>query len=374
MEFWAIGESELCSFISACERAEAQAPKGAVAPSKTGDIWSESGNTAVIRIEGVLTPTGLPLIYKLFGIRGTAYSDIVEAAELLASDSKVTKVVLDMDTPGGTVAGVEGAYKALRDLAATKDVVAVNRGMIASAGYWLASAAGKIVALDETSQTGSLGVVATVQRKSDSSREVVSKNAPLKRPDSETEEGMAEFQRQLDAIERVFFSHVAEGRGVSVEHVVENYGQGGLYLTKDPGGKDALDMGLVDALVCGREEIFEAKGKGMDKELQELQAKLADKEARIQAVLPFLGAKEYPGALLALAVEVLRGSKSCDVLDGAVAVYDAMKAADAQALAEVDSAEVGDVQLTAGAPASMAGEVESPTDFAAAVARMKGNK
>jgi protease IV len=82
----------------------------------------------------------------------------------LLNDAKtndaVKAVVLRIDSPGGTTVGSEALYLGIRDLAATKPVVAVMDTVAASGGYIAALAADHIVARSNT-VTGSIGVIFT---------------------------------------------------------------------------------------------------------------------------------------------------------------------------------------------------------------------
>jgi len=77
--------------------------------------------------------------------------------EIYDSES-VKALVIRLDTPGGTTAGSEALYEAIRDIAKTRPVVAVMDTMAASGGYITAIAADHIVARGNTI-TGSIGVI-----------------------------------------------------------------------------------------------------------------------------------------------------------------------------------------------------------------------
>jgi protease IV len=70
----------------------------------------------------------------------------------------VKAVIVQIDSPGGTVSGSEAIYLALRQLASEKPTAAVVTGLAASGGYIAAAAADRIVA-QQTSLVGSIGVL-----------------------------------------------------------------------------------------------------------------------------------------------------------------------------------------------------------------------
>ena len=76
----------------------------------------------------------------------------------IADDSSVEALIININSPGGTVVGGESLYRALREVAKHKPVVAVMREIATSAGYMIALGADHIVAHQSTI-TGSIGVL-----------------------------------------------------------------------------------------------------------------------------------------------------------------------------------------------------------------------
>jgi protease-4 len=94
-------------------------------------------------------------------ITGTIFDDAERDAMLAsaARDERIAAVIVRIDSPGGTVAGSEALYAALREVAERKPLVAVIGEVAASGGYIAALAADRIVARGN-SITGSIGVIA----------------------------------------------------------------------------------------------------------------------------------------------------------------------------------------------------------------------
>ena len=88
-------------------------------------------------------------------IRGN--QDRVEALSRLGR-SRARAVIVHIDSPGGTTAGSEQLYDALRELQSKKPMVVVVDGLAASGAYIAALSAEHIVA-QETSLVGSVGVL-----------------------------------------------------------------------------------------------------------------------------------------------------------------------------------------------------------------------
>ncbi|NGO55736.1 signal peptide peptidase SppA [Allomesorhizobium camelthorni] len=107
----------------------------------------EFGGTAIdhiakIEIEGTITED----------------QDLLELLDDVRKSSTVKGVILSIDSPGGTTAGGEAIFDAVRLLAAEKPVVAQVGTLAASAGYMIASASDHIVAR-QSSIVGSIGVL-----------------------------------------------------------------------------------------------------------------------------------------------------------------------------------------------------------------------
>jgi len=243
--------------IKASEETERSAALAFAEAGEPGEILSVAGDTAAIDIRGTLSNTP-SVIGRFFGFGSTSYPDIQRAIATVAADERVKTVRLLIDSPGGGVTGLDEVWIALRELGKTKRIIAENRGLMASAAYWIASAAHEIVAASPAAETGSIGVYAlfvdwTAYDKKAGIKEIriVSKNAPEKNPDLATASGLKSFQARLDAIERVFIDRVANGRGRSAADVAANFGRGGLLIAADPDASkpSALSVGMVDSVI-----------------------------------------------------------------------------------------------------------------------------
>lgn len=93
-------------------------------------------------------------------IRGIIRGDMerVEALDALAKARSARAVIVHIDSPGGTTAGSEQLYQALRRVAAAKPTAIVVDGLAASGGY-IAAMAGDYIVAQDTSLVGSIGVL-----------------------------------------------------------------------------------------------------------------------------------------------------------------------------------------------------------------------
>jgi len=205
------------------------------------EIYSVENDTAYITITGPLSPEGPDLWDRFWGYGGTSYVTVMAAMERAENDGMVKRVVFYVDSPGGTVDGADETWQAHKSLASKKHTDVHAGNMLASAAYYISSAAKKIMACTPVSKVGSIGVVVAAYDWSKWEEGVgirriiiTSSNAPDKCPDIGTKKGQNTIKAQLDAIERVFYARVSEGRRVTAEHIAEHFGRGGLLIAQDP--------------------------------------------------------------------------------------------------------------------------------------------
>lgn len=164
------------------------------------------------------------------------------------ADTEVKAILLNIDSPGGAVSGVAEFAAEVFAARKRKPVVAYAAGAMASAAYWIGSAASRVV-VDPTALIGSIGVAtaASKQVSADQAGEmtydIVSTNAPDKRPDPSQPQGHATIVATLDSIEGEFIAAVAKHRGVDAETVRAEFGRGGVKV-----GREAVDAGMADAV------------------------------------------------------------------------------------------------------------------------------
>lgn len=199
------------------------------------------GNVALVPVIGPIFRYA-NLFTEISGATSTQVlgSDIQRALD----DPKVKSIVLNIDSPGGVASGINELAELIYQGRSRKRIVAYIGGIGASAAYWIASAAHEIV-IDEASLAGSIGVVveAVIDDEKASGRtryQIVSRNAPNKRPDLGTEEGRAKLGETIDALGDVFVGKVARNLDVAADQVPEMGDHGGIRV-----GADAVKHGLA---------------------------------------------------------------------------------------------------------------------------------
>ncbi|BBI51099.1 hypothetical protein HORIV_35200 [Vreelandella olivaria] len=147
----------------------------------------------------------------------TATGSLATDIQAALDNPSVNVLVLDIDSPGGEATGINELAEMIYQARGAKPIKAYVGGQAASASYWIASAADEVI-VDDTAQLGSVGVVLSLRKREDrpgeKSYEIVSSNAPNKRPDLETEAGRAQLQTRTDELANVFLDKVARNRGI----------------------------------------------------------------------------------------------------------------------------------------------------------------
>ena len=216
----------------------------ALKPLELSDVLSIKDNIATLRIEGSLDDSKYDLYLK--------------ALSQVQSDSSINQLDLMINSPGGIVGKVDSVWQKVKDLSESIRVVAYNIGVMASAAYWIGSAANQIIAVNPTAETGSIGIVYATydlskmrEKEGVTKIEIISSSASNKNADITTDKGKQLIQERIDAIESVFISRIAEGRKVSKDTVINKYGQGKVLMAKDPRDnvEDALSQGLIDQVI-----------------------------------------------------------------------------------------------------------------------------
>jgi signal peptide peptidase SppA len=202
------------------------------------------GGVAVIPIQGVLAPR-MNLFSAMSG--GASFEGLTRDLEAaLATNPKA--IVLDVNSPGGNVAGAREFARALLKARAKVPIVAVAEHLMASAAYWVGSCATEVTA-SPSALVGSVGVftmyddVSAALEKLGIKREVFAAGK-FKGEGVDggtlTDEARAHRLATVDKYYSWFVEDIAIGRGTSAETVRAGYGQGRL-LTSDA----ALAAGMV---------------------------------------------------------------------------------------------------------------------------------
>lgn len=219
--------------IEAAVAAEKQKPRG-------------RSSVALIPVYGVMTQRADAFDETSGMVSTDAVGRMIDEA---AADPAVEAIVLSIDSPGGSVFGVEGLGQKIAAAAKSKKVVAVADSMAASAAYWIAAQASELV-VAPGGMVGSVGVYMMHVDRSEEMRAAGRSVTFVSAGERKTAgnqyapldaTGRDEMTKQVNAYYDLFVKAVAAGRGVSQTRVREGFGKGGMEVAGD-----AVKEGMAD--------------------------------------------------------------------------------------------------------------------------------
>jgi protease-4 len=190
---------------------------------------------------------------------------LVSALRALTADDAVKAVVLRIDSGGGSAQASELIWRAVNDLKAKKPVIVSMSDVAASGGYYIASNATRIYALDNT-LTGSIGVVGGKIAPGNALAKIGVSTFPRGRGRRATilasfspwnDEEKQVIQKSMEEVYTVFTGRVADGRKIPLDKVKE-LAQGRVWT-----GAKAKELGLVDEI--GGLDVAIAKARELGK-------------------------------------------------------------------------------------------------------------
>ncbi len=204
---------------------------------------------AIVPVTGILTHKSEE---TFTGTTPSPVQEVVSRLNVIARDSDVRAVILQIDSPGGSVTASDILYNEVAEFKKRTGVkvVAAMMDLAASGGYYTALAADTIVA-HPTTITGSIGVVllrANVSGLMDKigAKVEVSKSGDHKDMGSPfreaTDEDRKLFQEMIDRLHGRFVKLVAQNRGLTEKRAGE-ISDGRIYTAEQ-----ALRLGLIDRI------------------------------------------------------------------------------------------------------------------------------
>jgi capsid assembly protease len=182
---------------------------------------------------------------------GTSVEAFTQAFRADLEDPNVSAIVIDVNSPGGEVPGVEELAREIYEARGQKPIYAVANSMAASAAYWIASAADKMY-VTPSGEVGHIGVFAVHQdiserlKKDGIAVSVVSAGkykTELNPYQPLSKEARGALQARIDDLYGSFVQSVARSRGVHEGVVRDGFGEGRIV-----GAEDAVSMGMVDGV------------------------------------------------------------------------------------------------------------------------------
>ncbi|MVN86826.1 hypothetical protein GO986_08625 [Deinococcus sp. HMF7620] len=239
----------LPSALSALEDSIRAGPEHLTRLAETAPTSTREGRVAVIRLHGPVL-AGAPSWYREYFALTDPY-ELAAAVRAAAGDTAVAGIVLDVNSPGGVVEGVDLAAEAVREAAKVKPVIAAVRDLMGSAAYWIGCGASSIL----TGRTSMVGSIGTFMRWTDYSGMAaqdgiklhVYRSGDLKAPGQPGEahnDAVDEtYTTLVEDTNAVFLRGVALGRSATPEQVQDRWASGRVWV-----GEQAIAAGVADRL------------------------------------------------------------------------------------------------------------------------------
>jgi len=264
---WAIHPPKLEEMIGVVEaRANGVTPETAIG----ADRWAalEARRTGHLGRKGRIHVMGLhgtisQRVGLLTGSGGTSTDEFGREFDEAIHDRDVGAILIDVDSPGGSVFGVHELSQKIFEARGRKPIVAIANSEAYSAAYYVASAADELW-VTPTGMVGSIGVLAThvdwSQWNEKQGLGVTYIHAGKYKVEGNSDEPLskearAEMQRHVDRYYRMFVESVARNRSTTPEQVESEFGQGRIV-----GAQDALRNGLATRIGTFAEAVKDLSG------------------------------------------------------------------------------------------------------------------
>ena len=230
---------------------------------------------AVLPLYGVVTQRG-NMVDDISGPGSTSTQQFTSALRQVLADDTVGQILIDIDSPGGSVYGVAELASEIVKARAQKPVVAVANSLAASAAYWIGCSASEFY-VTPGGEVGSIGVWQAHFDYSKALEEEGVKTTLVSAGKFKVEgnpyvpldpEAQAFMQSRVDDYYNAFVQAVAVGRGVTVDDVRNGMGEGRVL-----GADAALTHRMVDGIAS------------FDDVLARMQAKVTGNAVRRQSRL-----------------------------------------------------------------------------------------
>lgn len=205
---------------------------------------------AVLPLYGVVTQRG-NMVDDISGPGSTSTQQFTSVLRQMLTDDTVGQILIDIDSPGGSVYGVSELASEIVKARAQKPVIAVANSLAASAAYWIGCSASEFY-VTPGGEVGSIGVWQAHFDYSKALEEEGVKPTLISAGKFKVEgnpyvpldeQAQAFMQSRVDDYYNAFVEAVAVGRGVSISDVRDGMGEGRVL-----GADAALAMNMVDGI------------------------------------------------------------------------------------------------------------------------------
>ena len=248
--------------ILAGEKIEFPESAAGKAGGRAEDEYEIQDGVAILPVNGIIDKR-MNMFMKFSG--GTSTELLARDFRQALADPQVEAILLDIDSPGGSVDGTKELADLILAAREEKPVVAYANGLMASAAYWIGAGA-QVIFAPETAEVGSIGVALmhydySAADAQEGVKRTVITGGKFKRIASDekplSKEGQDYLQSMVNDYYDLFLAAVAEQRGTDTETVHEKMADGRIFV-----GKKALKAGLIDQIGYQKEALALARAKG----------------------------------------------------------------------------------------------------------------
>lgn len=266
---WAILPERLAAIVAVLERA---ATNGKLSDMEIRAAIGDAPEIAAARRDAAAQPTGTVAVLPLFGIvshrihqvqdisgpGGTSTEGFARRFRSLVTDPAVDAIVIDIDSPGGSVFGVPELAAEIFEARDKKKIVAVANSMAASAAYWIGTAAQELI-VTPSGEVGSVGVWAAHEDHSKFLEAAGVKVSLISAGKYKVEgnpyepladEARGAMQSAVDNYYEMFVKDIARNRNVKPADVRGGFGQGRVVQAKE-----AVEQGMADRVATLDETV-----------------------------------------------------------------------------------------------------------------------
>jgi signal peptide peptidase SppA len=231
--------------------ATVQADREARDAKRTQNVRAGGGAISVLPLYGIVTQRG-NLADDMSGPGSVSTQRFSAALREAMADETVGQILIDIDSPGGSVYGVGELAAEILQARSTKPIIGLANSLSASAANWVGSACTEMY-VTPGGEVGSIGVWQAHQDVSKAMDEAGVKTTLISAGKFKTEgnpytaldaEALAFMQSRVDDYYQAFTKGVAKGRGVGIDAVRNGMGQGRVL-----GADAALAEKMVDGVM-----------------------------------------------------------------------------------------------------------------------------
>ena len=211
---------------------------------------STGSGIAVLPLYGVVTQRG-NMVDDISGPGSSSTQQFTSVLRQMLADDTVGQILIDIDSPGGSVYGVSELASEIVKARAQKPVIAVANSLAASAAYWIGCSASEFY-VTPGGEVGSIGVWQAHFDYSKALEEDGVKPTLISAGKFKVEgnpylpldeQAQAFMQSRVDDYYNAFVEAVAIGRGVSINDVKTGMGEGRVL-----GADAAMAQNMVDGI------------------------------------------------------------------------------------------------------------------------------